>query len=471
MKIPVAEKTLQLTTEAPATPKNPQIASANADLIADLGKTLQTVADYAQKVKDQHEITQANIDLTNDLNKIHQEARQDPDIFNAPAKIKARLQEALENAAGKISTRTTQEAYRNDATVAVAKKEFTISTELYKRQLDAGRATTIARNDQLMNEYYAATTPAERENIRLQIAGNLDSAVNSNFVNRTWATELLRKTETHLRIGQVENDMNVDPESTYKGLLQGEKGPYPDLTAKERSQLGETAKRMAERRTKEKEQIRQIAQLQGEKEMYDRYFAGQLTIGDVDDALAHGQIRTSFGDSMKKNLTSPAAIAVKEDDYDTKESIYAMLFDDTGKYKASEIKQAILDASTAGKIKTTTRDRLLFSTIKGNKKSVEQATLEEMQQKPGILSTIGHWIMNCRHISQKGKQEVADKVLDQVNQDKLQGTVEEAVKKALQSQVITEHPYITSYPTDGMLMTDIEGNQAVVYPDGRVEEQ
>lgn len=489
MKIP--------TYESELTPNAPQLsvedATQGAREIKQASSDVGSIGDKLIQVRDTAQSNEAEVKFLKRLSEIHGEALTKVDPWEAPKYVSDQMQQAINESGRGISSGLARNEFQQKASLEGARRSVAINHNIYEKQLKIAKASVTGYVDAKVQEYQTLTDPSERGVIRQQIIDKVGEGVNRGFINSKEATAYIHTNLHNADIGQVKNDMALNASAAYREIQKGVDGLYPYLNTHERSDLMQTAEKLMVKQEHEQKQVFTIAQNKNESDMLDKWFSGALQPSDIMDAHTNGKISEGFARSMTNVIEAPAANPKGKPDA----KAYMDLVDKIqgNDAKPEDIRKEILDLNAQGKISASAAKSLYTThmrTTDEGKKSVAELMGQNAQEALQIINKSeeqnkqrendnGWWKGAVDYIKSWGKsQEKSPEAIAKATQDFFDKAASSntkpaaalsAAKELINDKNSQSNPRVLQASEKGTLMIDAKGNRAIVYPDGRFEEQ
>lgn len=484
VKVPIAETQEHLQP----TPINPEMADALGEAYVDVGKGLAGLGDSIQKLQNRTQTLKAETYMAKVRDANYKIAANDPDIFNLEKKIADNTQTNLDEAARIIQDPVARNEFIAKSGLDMERRNIPIYSMIVKRQSQDFKASLLQANDEDIKEYQALADPAERELIRDRIKARTEEAASYGYVNKDWANHYLT---THLKeadMAQVRNDMSIDAEATYRELQKGAEGLYPELSPSQRKQFADKAQKQIAKQGAENNMIFSIAQNHSENVLIDKMSMNALTQEDINNAQIMGingiKIRPEFAKAATEALQDPFP-------GQTNAEVYTQLFEQVTdpEKDAFEVKLNIMrsrgltPAQKAHLINGAFRKEdgegskqsigeLIRTGLQRNKQDILEINHQiekSVESKRTVLGKIGQIFSNHAkddaHLADLQQQLMQKSQQLKNNQDLI-----DLSKNIIKQDVLNDNPKFSSFPKEGKIMIDSQGNKARVYPDGSVEE-
>ena len=111
MQIPTYQKQSSLSTESPAGDIRPDMASAGGQMIAEVGKGMEGLADHFQALRDDYEQNDANIFLNKKMDEIYIRRMSQSDVMTAGDGAQDEYRQAAQEASKLISSNSARPDY------------------------------------------------------------------------------------------------------------------------------------------------------------------------------------------------------------------------------------------------------------------------------------------------------------------------------------------------------------------------
>jgi hypothetical protein len=242
------------------------------------------------------------------------------------------------------------------------------------------------------------------------------------------------------------------------------------MPSDERVKYIEKAQKRLDSIKKDGEQLALIAQNKKEDEFITASIKNQVTIDQVQSSLDAKEISPRFAKALISNLENPRIVPVRTDPAVYEEMMNMVMNHDN---KASNIRATLLEKTAEKKLSEGDRRRLYYLRQQGNDMSVYQGYLAEKQPK-NIFQKAWDLILS----KLPGKDDSQDRVdvanwfIDDVEAAEIKDSnaIMEAAKKAVNKKIVERNPAIGGVRKEGQIMIDVNGNKALVFPDGSHEE-
>lgn len=426
-----------------------------------INTTLQGIRQQWSQANDVMQYTEATAKFGAKLYDIESRAYSDPD-FRDPERYFEEISKAKEESLSVVKNQRNAAllGYKFDqdglATKLKISNDFNDKKEIYNKQMLQDNLSI------LFEKSLTAMSEAESLNYRKEA----EFLVNQNLSNYTISRDEAEKYVTDARTKAVEGMVYSAPDVAIQKLNQNDYG----LDAKSKNKYIEEANSVIKKNIEIAQWRINQTQTKATIELSDALSAGTLTPVMVRDMQQKGLIDSETAaifDSiaLKKTYEIPESTSLAQPDY------FLRLIEDSMGRK-DKIQKVMADAAKAyGDHKLGTNQYLYF--IQSAKETFDRQskgifTTSRGQNKfVAAMDGIKAFFKNLGESKKEDFNSAVASFTDRIKP----GEDPHVVK----DQVINEHrvkikPAIENFPENGKLMVDKNGNKALVYPDGRIEE-
>jgi hypothetical protein len=477
-KLPRIEPSTQkMTTASPNRRLDPQAESQPGRDLSEFGKAVAYVGFKLQDAQDLQEETAGQNYFSVETNKLHQEVANNKDL--SPAKKKQyddRLQEIKNTSAQFVTNPLKKSAYMQNADANVSIAQIKIDDTFRTKMIEAGAANLEFLLNDNKKEFASTNDLRTQRLIMNRVKYFMAKAYNAGFISREeYVNKSIKledeflsfKFQTDLLLDQPTPQDNLDKlAKTKDNLAKGVYGFSLDKRVKAEESLATAEKRAVKEHEAAKEEIIDTNTSQ--------FLEADLTKMSVVQMLEFNN-RTPVDEQILRDT-----IAWKMNDktvdtkVETKKDVYMDLANkvtDPGKL-ILETRRQISQAQKDGNIKANdalnlntlltilgkeaenfkTRGNPFMNAIKNGIKALELANV------PYIGGPVLSFAPTMKLI-----EDVVKKKITTPEQ------VTESVNNSVKEIKIEVNPHIGNTSEKGTLMRDRHGNEAIVYPDGRIE--
>jgi len=361
---------------------------------------------------------------------LYNAAINDNDINNEEFYYKELNKTAKENLSGVTNARAREMlGVQLDADMALNKAK--IQNIFKKKELEAGKR---GLGDNIQDDIINTTID--------QFLPSIDTTLNEFKEKGIISEEEADNIRQASIKAKVDNDAYVDPETFLENINE-----YP-LTPKERDKAKENAESLIE----DREKIAQIEldskQMENTLTLAEKIVKGDGDTNEINTALNSGELS-----SEQAGILLAALVNHSKNIEITK----------TGKFDVGAYESVITSLSKVDKTTDKILEEIVNSKLKPVDKSYLLAFLRENKSPKNFWEAVREW-MTEENLPQ-------GKMLENLfNRLRSGDGVSSAISKAVIDTRKDIKPDIESLTNKGQLMIDANGNKAIVYPDGRIEE-
>lgn len=441
----------QITRQTPVPRISQETFTGPAKNLQAISGTLAEVAQKFEDAKTLHETTVADTKARNMLAELKLEAQTTSDVFDVKS-FQDRIAKIRNEASKGISLpRAKSDFALNFDRTAIA-ADFDIRKILSRRQIDTMKATMLENIDALRG---SVNRDAELDLL-------LESGKQKLLITNVEAFKLKKTTLKDWQEKDIRSAIAVNPDSVEARILAGEFG---ELTADETAKWLEVAEKKKKRNAKEAQIALDTKQLTNAINVASKL--AEVSVTDIIEMASDGSISPKIADDWIKWKTDPLLAG---DQYESDKDIWKDLTDESLKTDIDlrEFISKVTEAQGNGKIKGTDAvnftDRigeLMANSIdfraKQNKRSQQRKISWEMF-KGGLFGVVGASVTMMRLLNEKDKSGIPD------------DEIVPAANDILRKQILGIQPNILAFKEGGQIMMDAEGNKALVFPDGTIQE-
>jgi len=349
--MPRLPQTLSRQTLSPRSPNvrvNPQSFASQGRAIEKVGKVVNETAQRFRDLRNLEEYTSSMTEAKRAMQEVQLRAQQDDDIYSIHERYSQELQEIKNNAMEGISDRETQIRFGAELDSLMTTSDFNIRSIEKEKQIDRSKATLLNDIDQSKRDYYNASSPLERQQMRDQVHFRLDEFARLGVISEETAAKNKIAWDDDVRIGQVYHDAALDPEFARENV---ENGAY-DLNAAEKEEaLNEIADLVKKR--KQRQEVALFRDFnKTEQGVMEAILADKMTVADLDKLELLGEAGVQGG--ISKDFATVARRAIKSAEAENPKidlKTYANLLD--------ELKNLAIDPKTDA-TEATLKDLMKF---------------------------------------------------------------------------------------------------------------
>lgn len=418
----------------------------------DQQKVIGTLAGITEKWSQANDImqyTKARADYEVAAEQINTNAQEDPDPYNADKYIKE-LEDAKNKSVSGISNQEIAQKVGAQIDLSNRINAIRIDTNFKHKQLKANQYNVETFVNTKTNAM-ATATEAEKMGIQKEIEYQLDLSVRSGVLSPEEAGKiLLNSKESSATVGIFTN-----PDGTIEELKKSD-GFYKEIPIDKRMKLIERARDYKEKQQKEATEMQKEIIYNNEAEIALGFSQGNPpNIQKLSEMVRNGTISSDFANIALKVATSKDSVnAITSNEEFSK--LTKEVFSSKNKEEVQKAIKNILMGGGDGKLSKDDLEVLLQSAMSQTKK--DRAEIE------AGIKTLGDWADNTKPIH---RAEVYRDFQKKVLEGK---TPQDAVAETISINTIKAKPNFISFPKEGKLMVDKNGNKARVFPDGHFEE-
>jgi len=477
-KLPRIEPSTQkMTTASPNRRLDPQAESQPGRDLSEFGKAVAYVGFKLQDAQDTQEKTKAQNYLSVESAKLQQEAANDNDF--SPQRKKYyddRLQEVKNQSAQFVTNPFKKSDYMQDADANVSIASIKIGNEFRTKMISAGMAELDTFVDLKKREYASTGDPNAKKLLMTQAEEKLLEARDSGFITaHEYAKRAIKLNEdfldyefqTDLLLDQLTPQDNLDKLADTKDkLAKGVYGFSLDKRVKAEESLATAEKRAIKEHEAAKEEIININTSQFLESDLTKMSVVQMFEFNNRTPVDEQILRDTIAWKMNRK-TVDTKVETKKDiymDLANKVANPGKLILETRRQISQAMKDGNIKANDALNLNTLltilgkeaenfkTRGNPFMNAIKNGIKALELAN----------VPYIGGPALSFAPTMQL----IEDVVKNRINTPE---EVMESVNNSVKEIKIEVNPHIGNTSEKGTLMRDRHGNEAIVYPDGRIE--
>lgn len=428
-------------------------------------KILGTLQQITQKWSDAHDVMQATEAKTKydvRATDIQARAQADQNYRNSGQYIKELEKAKTESLVG-IDNQAVANQIRMDLDHDSAVTGIKIDRQFKAKQMDANKYNLQLSVQNDYNKLLTTNNPNERANIQLGI----DKSLNANLASGVITQEEADKIKKGSEVNSIQNLMYIDPQRAISQINES------DLSSEEKGKLIEDAHSIDKKNKEFAEWQLQQTQTQSTIELSEALHNKTLTPAMVRDMQQKGIIDSETAaifDSIALNKTYeiPETTSKAEPDY-----FLRLIEDSMGDTK--QINRVMKDAAQAyGDHKIGTNQYLYF--IQSAKETFDRQSrgiFTPSKEQKGVNSAVEGIKSFFNNLKKSGKEdeknmrEGINKFFDRFKPGEDPNVIKSQI---INEKVLEEHPDVSAFPSDGKIMIDKNGNKALVFPDGHIEE-
>lgn len=491
-KIPTYDSTGSLSTESPKAKVNPNQMTGFGEGVEAVGEGLAGLGEHFQKLRDVQEVDSTKDRTSLAWSKESDKILKDPKIWDQPEKMDEMINNLkLESTAG-IHSGEAREKYNDWATGFFDSKRAELMTQIRNNQSNLVKGTFTQRLDTLSREYETAL-PHRQEIIKKEIQATANEYKGLGAVHHINTDELVKHTLDSLGVRKLQKDLRTAKDSgspqmvdaIEKELKKGENGEYKDVPPAKVDSMFKAIEQAKKGSEKQAAKQQKETWLKNKNDMLERFNLNPKSISqdEILSKMVRGTIDQPFAKSMLKNIQAPAAIDAKTDSK-TFMDMAEMVADPS--IDTDKTRLAILDANTAGKLSYADMKKLyelnIFPTGDDKWTSLTKVMSEDDLKSDLGKANRGAFFNGIRDLRKEASKigseagEVGSSMIGQLLQMIHKGEVSpqgiaKASNEIKKSKRLQVYPHIASYPKTGKKHIDLNGNTAIVYPDGDVVDE
>ncbi len=476
-QLPQYNSQRQINTQSARQPA--VLKSGSSDVYDAASQALEKTTEIATKwsnALDTIQFTTAKANYESKVLDIETRALNDPSYNNSDQYLKELEKAKTENLKGFQSKGVESRlALEFDSGNQISK--IKIDNIYKKKQIEVGKVSLLAGLDTLLQKKLNATSPVEANKVNTDITNLLNLNVQSGIISPEDAAKKMKD----LKKTSVEYDIYNDQSTQEKDSLvlaelkKGEKGQYPDLAPDERLDLIKASQgRIYQNNQTLGTQVKD-SQAQRQDNFIDKLVSGTVTLKDIDNEMAipedQGGMRResllSYQKTIRGGITTDLKRMLDEKDADNMPTARA----EKVKMYNKLIEDFIDDKTDIW----AARKQLAKAYSDGIIDPKEQQFLNNLRKNlNNIDSNRSSWpaFNNLRMFINKMKGYTATDEEIAINLKSLLGTgdvSEQSVIKTLGDHVKSKIPGVATFPKEGQIFFDKDGNQFTIYPDGSIK--
>jgi hypothetical protein len=443
--IPTYTSREKATTEAPAVyikpakyaeEQSPELA-AKMSIGAGLeqaGNLVAKVADKMLQIQNANSESEANILVTQTMATHEDEVNKNPDLNNALKDTPNKIQEMKRQGASKfVDPRARAEWERNFDLKAIVYQNA-LKTNVLKRQIDLGRANTLREMDLESSNYINAPTPEVKLASRQKISNIMADAIKLQLFTEEQGIDEVNK------VIKSADETTKDLES-----LRKRKEKEIELAAKEAKNAREN----------------ELIQLRVNK----TNSLEDLIIQARTDMNA-GRIDPKFAEAYINSCKSPKVVGAKTN-HNVFNNIAEKILDPTKKSEKSEdINNEMLRKNAVGEL--TDEDFHILHTFN---QGITKETIDKAIPKKSFWQRLFNFGKDTGLREETKSQMFKEYMQRVISGENPEEVITDIIRKKTQEILVNKVPSMSNLPKGkGQLMIDGNGNKAIVYSDGTIEE-
>lgn len=452
-----AQRNIQARTAAP-------FRQEASQPFEDQQKVLGVMQGIAQDMSHANDVMQANEARSKygvRATEIQMRAQADPDYKNSDKYIKELEKAKTESLMG-INNQEVANQIRSELDYDRAVTGLKINHNFQSKQREANKYD-LQQNVQ--REYNTIAT-TNHPNEKIQASANIDKYINESLSSGVITQEDADKIRRGSEINSIQNLMYLDPQKAVDQINEA------NLSPEEKGKLTEEAKSIQKKNEEYADWQLQQIQKQATIDLSDALYNNNLTPQMVRDMQQKGIIDSDTAaifDSIALNKADfPEPPSTAQPNY-----FIRLLEDSMGDKK--QIQRTMADAAKAySEHKMGTSQYAYF--IQSSKETFERQSkgiFTPSKEQKGVGSAIDGIKSFFDNLGKSGK-ESEENLYEGVNKffDRFKpGQDPDVIKKQIiNEKVLEEKPDVSAFPSEGKIMIDGNGNKALVFPDGRIEE-
>jgi len=208
------------------------------------------------KLHEQHQVISTESKARMAVQKISEEAQNDPDPFTVDERVQGKLKELGDSLSSEISSPFARARFQQSYGATAFAASNTIRQQSRQRQIDVTQADLFSRDDQLVRSFFETNDPNEKRMYVGMIESGVAQAQAGMWIEPLKARKYLEERLEELRTGQVFHDMsNLPVESVIHELEAGDDGRYANLRPKERVDALKHARSLQDKQTKQQDRL------------------------------------------------------------------------------------------------------------------------------------------------------------------------------------------------------------------------
>jgi len=450
-KIPILKSQAQ-----PSQPSTGRISplTGPSQALQQVGQQIEKVAHHFDDLQRINQANQAVLRAGRRVEELKTEAISSPDTFDAST-LRDRLLTIQNEASSEITNPRARDDFNGKYFSMAQEGEFAIRGILRDREIDLAKRTMLEGIDAMQNS----------SNREVQLKNLLQEYQNALIITPENAFKLEKATLKDWQESDIRDAIATDADSARDSILNGEFG---ELTADETAKWLE----VIAQKIKKNDNLAKVQQeAKWTKNITDLYGRiNEVSTTEIIEMMAQGDIDPQWGADVLEAKRDPNNIGgLYESDADVSMDLYKKLTDP--EMTRLQFHRFLGEANKKKQITTkdATNAALYVNKVidaavgKGRPNAFSQAlrtAIETFEAFAIAVAPSGIYGYNMvKELLERGiKNNYNAKEIEEATQDILHSTA-----KSL-------NPLVSQAGEKGTLMIDANGNRAVVYPDGRIEE-
>jgi hypothetical protein len=425
--------------------------------------SIRGIEETLTKITDFRQTSEAHAVSFEGLQDITSRADQDTDFDSS--KYESEIDRLGQDAAKHITGQLAKEEFMNQFNKQATATKWEIKNSFRKRELEAG----FAANDWTRKQI-AASFPTMSDAEKIQSVATfkqmLVDGVNNGIYTKGQADIIDQQFQQDINASVVNHDIMTNPGIALTGLEDGKDGPYPGISDQFRDESIQKAKDYKLKYEKEADYAQKQKINSNEDNIVTRMIDPSKqppTEGEIFSLMNNGDLSPKFAKAVVENIRSAKKIGAE-----TKNNVFNKIALDilNPDKKEDEIKTELLNKNAIGELSDND-----FKVLNTFFQSATKEVVEKSLPKKNWLERL------FNDGKDKGlKQEIIANMFKSYMQRVTSGEAPEVVatdiiRKNTQDMIVKKLPSIVNSPKGkGQLMIDSQGNKAIVYPDGTIEE-
>lgn len=463
--MPRIQEYIQQTDEQAPTPVMPSVElyTAGGKTFSQTAKEMGQISQEFVNIRDTRQLTKASNDFSIEVAQIKAKADADLNPDNV-----ADYEKALNESMIKHSNSIAAPMVREKALETFRMHGYTAYADI--EQQKRKRSVEIAQNDLIINvelakqNFINTADPAKRE---LQLASTIaliDQHFKSGILTAESANAMKKDINKNWSLTEAMTDAERDPalaKETFK------KGGYPGLdTVDERTKFVDFVDRIEKQKVEEQKLQAKKVVLDNQSSITQEVAQGKIKdipISRMVEMIANHEVTPEFGNAFIKLKTSPDSVDPAEDKTGFPEYARAVFAAGTEEQINTAIELAFAGGAD-GKISQPDMQYLLKFALDRGKKLTEKNPVQ------GVIDSV--WGAFTSFFNNNSPDQMNKATAEFVKEMATQKDADPAAvsQKIINQETLRKYPKISTFPKEGKIIPDANGNKRRYFPDGHYEE-
>ena len=308
-QIPVYNRQVRPTTQAPSAQRSESFAGATGEAIQGMGQTLGSIAEKLKKVEQLNQLNKAELKKNKWRNKIRIDSAKNPQEWDMD-----RFEREKRKKTDEILSGIKDPQLRDEFRVGL-QKDFGISklrvfNDVQNYKLKQTAATGLDNTEELAEEYASEDNASVRKGIMAKIDSKFGDMISIGALDAVQAKRIKDSLMSDLGVRRATRDQkNKGVDYALANLMDGE---YR-VTTEQKEELEDEFLKIQKTEEKEAEIDFDTRQTQEGIVIIERFIQGEDVLEDAKNMKGSQEINSDIADAVIKAQTSPKALEAETD--------------------------------------------------------------------------------------------------------------------------------------------------------------